>query len=284
MNNFTLVIDESGAKGYASTPERSVGEIGLMAGFTYNTQDIQTITRTFSYYLSDFITFRADKFHITDLSIKQQRDIRKLIFTIAKKLKLEWMFSAVYAQGFHESRFANKGGHRNKGKLLHVELFRSMLMKSVTLASGQNIKDLKLKVLTDTIDPGTMKKFQATAVDIRYLFLNEPKTYTTKYWDSKRNKVRESSIEMSIHSEKTPTFSSLDIEIVCEKSILTIIADVLANSTLFYLKQNQQQNLMKGLNTQSAINGHPLTSLALMPQKFGDYFSILDSTYQRKIV
>ncbi|MCD9522393.1 hypothetical protein GLP14_06010 [Photobacterium carnosum] len=282
MENYTLVIDESGAKGYASTTERSLGEIGVMAGFVYSESDIQFIKMVFESYTSGFVNPIDGKFHITDFPIEKQSEFRNLVFSIAKELKLQWFFSAVYAQGFHESEFGDGRGYKNKNNLLHTTLFKNMLIKSLSMTYSIGIKNVNLNVITDTIDSGVMKKFEATANEIKHLFLGEEKSIVVKQWNPDSKIVKKTIIHSSISSEDMPKYNKLNVEINCEESVLTIIADVLVNSVRYYLRQNRSENLENDLNSELAIKGHPLLELVLAPKDSEEFLPFQDILYRRE--
>ena len=284
MENYTLVIDESGAKGYASTTEKSVGEIGVMAGFVYSESDIKHIKMVFEHYTSGFGSPIDGKFHITDFPIEKQSEFRNLVFSVAKKLKIQWFFSAIYAQGFHESEFTDGRGYKNKNNLLHTTLFRNMLIKSLSMTYSIGIKDINLNVVTDTIDRGVMKKFEITANEIKRLFLGEEKSIFVKQWNPDSKKVKKTIIHSSISSENMPKYNKLNVEISCEESILTIIADVLVNSVRYYLSQNRSKNLENDLNSELAIQGHPLLELVFAPKDSDEFFPLQDILYRREAI
>ncbi|WP_199482496.1 hypothetical protein [Vibrio owensii] len=282
MENFTLVLDESGAKGYASTTERSVGEIGVMAGFCYAEDYINIINRNFTRYISSYIGSLNGKFHITDLPSDKQNEFRELVFDIARELNLQWFFSAVYAQGFHESEFSDNRGRGDKKNSLHTTLFRNLLNKSLSLVYSLDKKQIQLNVVTDTVSSGVLKQFEATSLDVRRMFLGENHEFFVKRWDPESKKVSKTTICSSISSEGLPRYDELEIKIACEESVLTIIADVLANSVLYYLNENRADNLKNDLNSKTAVAGHPLSDLLLAPKTVEEYFPVLDVIYRRE--
>ncbi|MBE3727292.1 hypothetical protein HJ192_22725 [Vibrio parahaemolyticus] len=73
MDNMVLVLDESGAKGYAKNDEKFDGEVGVMAGYLYTEQEIADIERMFGQFTSPFSKSTDGKFHVTDLDELDQK-------------------------------------------------------------------------------------------------------------------------------------------------------------------------------------------------------------------
>jgi hypothetical protein len=106
MEKMILVLDESVAKGHAKTREQFEGEIGVMASFLYHESEIRDIETNLDRVLACYRKFSKDKFHITDLDNTAQRNLRKEVFSLINEGNLQGFYQALYAEGFHQSEFA----------------------------------------------------------------------------------------------------------------------------------------------------------------------------------
>ena len=281
MDHMVLVLDESGAKGYATNNEKYEGEIGVMAGYLYTDIDMINIERMFSQCISPFSKSTIGKFHITDLEKSEQKKLRDSIFNAFQKAKVQWFYKAIYSEGFHQSEFTEgRGGEQNKKKSLHVELFEKMLIMSLCMAHSIGKNKLKLVVKTDNVDSGTLTKFKNVAEYVRDLFLqNEREIFTHVKNGEKYQKII---AYQKVESDSIPKFDDIEIEVECNLSSLTVAADILANSVHYYLRERQKDILGKQLNNKKAIGAHPLVKLAYIAEDENDVVSLLDVINRRE--
>lgn len=283
MDNMVLVLDESGAKGYADKTEEFEGDLGVMAGILYTRQEMFSIELMLSQIIKPFNEHVTGKFHIADLKKEHQNSLRDLIFSSFRSIELQWLYKAIYSQGIHQSEFQEKrGGTRNKKVSLHVELFRHIFLHSLMLAASLNKVNLNLLVITDTIDNGTLKKFNKEAnyfID----FLMGKKRKIFRYIKNETNgKYEKEYASILTTSDSIPKFEKIQFEIKCKNTPLTLAADILANSTYYYLRKGLKANKSAHLNNLNAIADHPLSDLALVPKNEKDEISILDIIYRRE--
>ena len=99
METFYLVIDESGAKGYADQTESKPGEFGVMTGFLIPDRGLDLFRTKLTPIHSHFLS--AQKTHITDLTEDAQASLRSSVFQILTDLNVKWIYEAVYVQGLH---------------------------------------------------------------------------------------------------------------------------------------------------------------------------------------
>lgn len=281
MEKMVLVIDESGAKGYAKTKEKYEGEIGVMAGFMYPEADITTINKHLALILHSYQENQGKKFHITDLSIQSQDDLRKDIFDFIIKSKIQWYYQAIYAEGFHQSEFLkNRGGQEDGNKSLHVTLFESMLVMSLCIARSICI-DLDLEIKTDRIDAGTKKKFAKATEAISHVFLRKDRVVFRYIPIENSSNFKKEYWNVSTKFSDALQFNKLNITINAEHHPLTVMADVLANSVYYYLKKAQKDNPNISLNNKETLKDHPVVHLALVADNEENFPSLTDIVYRR---
>ncbi|HCE4735512.1 TPA: hypothetical protein NGU80_004705 [Vibrio parahaemolyticus] len=281
MDNMVLVLDESGAKGYAKNDEKFDGEVGVMAGYLYTEQEIADIERMFGQFTSPFSKSTDGKFHVTDLDELDQKKLRDAIFFAIRKTKMQWFYKAIYSKGFHQSEFKEgRGGQQDNKKLLHVELFENMLIMSLCMAHSVGKKNLKFLVKTDNIDSGTLKKFESAASFIRDIFLQNEREIFRYVNDN--GKYQKEIAHTSITSDSIPKFDNISIEIECELSPLTVAADILANSVNYYLRKKQKDSLGISLNNREVIKAHPVSDLAFIAKDENHVLPLLDIVNRRE--
>lgn len=283
MDNMVLVLDESGAKGYAKTKEKTDGELGVMAGFLYTQQEINEIEYMLNKIIEPFKKCVEGKFHITELRQKDQDELRKRIFFAFRETRLQWFFNAVYVQGFHQSEFKDgRGGTKDSKASLHVELFGKMFIYSLVLAASINKKKLNLLIKTDNIDDGILKKFQHEGKYLIDLIMGNERELFTHVKNEDSGQYTKKITFVSTLCDAFPKFETIEFEIECEVSPLTIAADILANSVNYYLRNQQKENMGVYLNNRKSIIDHPLADLAFIPQDEKHVLPLLDIIYRRE--
>lgn len=274
METVLLVLDESGAKGYDDKQEQQQGEFGVMAGFALP----ESRAQIFVSGLSEIVeSFRADgKLHITDLEPSQQELFRQRLFDYFSKCRAIWFYEAIYVQGFHEAhgqvkQLAEeaKKARRSKVKLslnstkksLHGELFLGAFMSGLAWAMDYIGSECHLKVVTDRVDDRILEIFKAQAD--RLLMAGEPNRTEVTGFDPVKKEVVRGVVETSVVSgiDALGDFSGITYEIECADDVLTLAADVLANSVRYHLSQIQTATPGAALNSPEAISGHPLQHL-----------------------
>jgi len=282
MENMVLVLDESGAKGYATTKEKYEGEVGVMAGFMDTESEINQIELIFDRIIRKYCKNIDGKFHITDLKNEYQEKFREDIFDAIRRTRLQWFFKAIYAEGFHQSEFLEgRGGQKNRKESLHAVLFQKMLIMSICMAESIGKNNVHLTIKTDNVDDGTLKKFEKECEYVSGIFLGREREIFTRVKDEETGKYRKEKAMISIVSDSIPKFEDISFEIVRESSPLTIAADVLANSVNFYLRGNQESNVGVFLNNKDIIKHHPLADLAFIPKSEEHVTPLLDIVYRR---
>lgn len=283
MTEMVLVIDESGAKGHAKTREKNPGEIGVMAALFYLKEEIDQIKIHLDRIVKPYLEHAGKKTHITELPGASQAQLREELFSFMKKINLRWFYSAIYAEGFHQSELAeSRGGAKNDKESLHATLFQNIFCHSVIIAHHNKIQNLDILVRTDNIDSGVIKNFKNYAKTVSDLFLRKERTITrtVRSEDPKRRSTE--TIKISTKTDDIPVFSRINTEFVCENSSLTILVDTLANSVLYYLNEAKANNIGVPLNNKETLKKHPLVELAHIPENDKEVVNIVDILYRRE--
>jgi hypothetical protein len=275
METFCLVIDESGAKGYADQTESKPGEFGVMTGFFIPDCGLDEFRAKLTPIHSQFVS--AQKAHITDLSEDAQASLRSGVFQILTDLNVEWVYEAVYVQGLHEnakqiaaltgtadkmrkSRIKISG--INKHDLLHSELFLGVFGKAVNFGVDKFGRKFALRIITDPVDKPILKKFEAEANG--FLRVGQKKTYKQTGYDPATGKVHTGwlTTQISALGNVIDDLSGVSFSIEVEKPplILTLAADVLSNSVHHHLQTLQDSKIGTDLNRKEAIGNHPLAA------------------------
>ncbi len=275
MRNVTFVIDESGAKGYADKRENIVGELGVVAGyFIPNTclpkaqSDLSDIAKKFRW---------NNKCHIADLDPNDQGLLRSDIFAYLLSVQARWVYEAMYVDGFHsgerlasemiratkEKRSSNVRVSRNKREEapLHVELFKGAFGKAMAFCVDNCGQPVCINVMTDKVGKSTLNKFRKGAD--RLLNIGNPKITKVSGFDPDASAVVEGTItsEITGGAELLGDFSGVQYGIEESPSVLTLAADVLANSVRHHLMSLQKLTPRCPLNTARSMSGHLLSSI-----------------------
>ena len=274
METVLLVLDESGAKGYDNNKEQEPGEFGVMAGFALPESTVDAFVGGLSEIVQ---SISADnKLHITDLKPAAQETLRKRLFDYLSNCGALWFYEAVYVQGFHDTHDRVKQlvaeateARRSTVKLstnqtkesLHGALFLGAFASGLALAMDRIGASFHLKVVTDRVDEPILKVFKAEAD--RLLNVGQPDRVEVTGFDTKNKEVVRGVIESIVVSgdDALGNFSGVTYEIECTDNLLTLAADVLANSVRHHLKQIQNNTPSASLNSPEAIYGHPLQHL-----------------------
>lgn len=274
METVMLVMDESGAKGYDDNQEQEQGEFGVMAGFALPESKAGQFVSGLSEIVESFRT--NGKLHITDLSPSNQEKLRQRLFDYFFQCHALWFYEAIYVQGFHEAHgqikaLAEKAkeARRSNVKLslnptkesLHGELFLGAFTSGLALVIDHIGSKCHLKIVTDRVDEQILNLFKAVAD--RFLGAGEPTRIEVTGFDTEKKEVVRGAVETSIVSGLSALgdFSGITYEIECADDVLTLAADILANSVRHHLSQIQVVAPGAALNSMEAISGHPLAHL-----------------------
>jgi hypothetical protein len=144
---------------------------------------------------------------------------------------------------------------------LHQELFYGAFGKGVAFCIDQFGEKVSIDVLTDRVDTGIFKSFEHAAQQ----FFNVGSRQETRVsgFDPDAQKVVKGFIttEITEGMDQLGDLSGVDYKIAHSTSVLTLAADVLANSVHHHLKSLQANKPGCALNTADSIAGHPLAKI-----------------------
>ena len=283
MDKVILVVDESGAKGYSKQKEKYPGEIGVMAGFVYPEDDIKRLEFCAHNLLSPYFENTDSKVHITDLTESKQKSMRDTIYKLFQCSQVTWFYKAIYTEGFHQAENNKDRCVMTKKNMLHSKLFFGMFSQALALVKSLGITNIDILVLTDTIDNKIINYFKNEAQEIVDVYLNKPTERFTTKWKPEDKTVEKFKYTVQSNSEVGKGVESIKYGIKCEDSILTLLADVLANSVHHHLKKKIKcTNCVTKLNNREAISTHPLSNLAYVAENESDIPNFSDLVYRRE--
>lgn len=269
-----LIIDEAGAKGYSDKIESYPCEFGLIAGYLITEDRLQQIKDDLNPLRNKFAV--DGKVHITDLSPSEQELCRNTIFGYFNKSNINWLYEAIYVQGFFEYEKSNQNSINElkkntktkikvslnppKKELLHNVLFLGIFGKAIAYCIDNFPDSYELIIISDSLDKTIVNMFGESAYNYTHL-LNEKKSTHTGF-NPETNEVVEGSITLKIttNSIRFQGYSDIDYSIQAEDSSLTFAADILANSTNYYLMNYVKTNLGCDLCSEDSLKHHPLKS------------------------
>lgn len=219
------------------------------------------------------------KFHITELITNEQKEsFRADVFNIIEKWEIACVYEACYVKGFFQhyshinimTKFAYDRRRNTKVKLsyreyhesLHDLLFTGVFEKALAFVVDYDMRPVHIKIVSDQLDSSIIKRFNKAADHLLNFELEYDKNYTG--FDSEKNEVVRGRIKTSISTENVPIenilgdFSEINYSIEIENSELTSLADVLANSIHYHLKEKQKLSPCIPLNNDVAISGHSI--------------------------
>lgn len=202
------------------------------------------------------------KLHLTDLSEEQQESARSIVFDLFLSNSTCWFFEAISVEGFYQSVHSEDRGGSGENELLHAKLFSGIFSKAVNRLKVDIPSSIHISVITDTISETTQKQFKSEIASyISFSTGNNVQGGFSSY-DRATGVVSKYKTESSVDFNDINVLESLELEISCEDSPITFIADILANSAYYYVKNNLSKDPMLKPNSSAAINGHPLSHLA----------------------
>ncbi|HCB0355313.1 TPA: hypothetical protein MYM73_003587 [Klebsiella variicola subsp. variicola] len=267
MLNQVIIIDESGAKGYAKNEESYLGEFGVMAGFLLDERDLSRmryiIEKSFNDISSD------GKLHMASLDKEKKEIAISRVRTFLKLYKIKWTYSAIYVNGYHQFN-RSLDNRKNKKELLHSTLFEHLMTKlcynGIKISLSQRKKSFSLKCISDHIENATINKFKKDMkIPLKYL------------------RGDSIIIEEDEHGNKRKldTLENIDLSISTENSSLTFISDVISYVTWKYLNTEIEKNNDIKLQCKGTMKGHPFRSSMFLV--YNDEDSIIDDIFSRTL-
>ncbi|MEN9540611.1 MAG: hypothetical protein RLZZ459_702 [Cyanobacteriota bacterium] len=274
MQSVTLVVDESGAKGFSDNREAVIGELGVIAGLLIPSKCVSRVETDISSIVSGLSS--TGKLHITDLDLSAQQKLREELFSYLLGVSACCVYEAIYVEGLYshqqlvsDIQAAAKAQRRSKIKLsgndrlasLHQELFGGAFGKGVAFCIDHIGKEVSIDVITDRVDKSVLKSFSEAAQHL--LNVGSRKETRVSGFDPVSKTVLRGSVttEITTDLDQLGDFSGIRYNISQSESVLTLAADVVANSVHHHLKSLQASKPGCALNTADAIAGHPLANI-----------------------
>lgn len=260
-----FICDESGAKGYEDNKEKNEGEIGVFAGYILPEERKEEIKEDMNKIIKKYNS--KGKFHITDL--ENPEEFRKEIFNYIKTNEINFLYTAIYTQGFYNNYLKKKKlkeeakentnpnirvTSKTPKESLHVELFVNLVLKA--FAFGLEYSDSpELEIKIDHVDKIILKSMKKRlGEDLKSETIKE-----VKAWDKDKKEKLEGTITTKVTFNDCLDNVKYSISLTDDEN-LTIIADVLANSILHYLKEkNKSENNFLDLNTTETFKEYDLS-------------------------
>ncbi|WP_338583849.1 hypothetical protein [Erwinia aphidicola] len=126
MLNQVIIIDESGAKGYAKNEESYLGEFGVMAGFLLNENDLSRMRYIIEQSFNDISI--DGKLHMASLDKEKKEIAISRVRTFMRLYKIKWTYSAIYVNGYH--RFNLSSGNKKIKKNFYTAHYSNNLLQS----------------------------------------------------------------------------------------------------------------------------------------------------------
>lgn len=274
METVYFIVDESGAKGYASNAEAEPGEFGIAAGYFVRERPLSRVRKDLDAIRAEAAGEHEDKVHVVALTPGQQRLARQLVFDYLLDRDMYCCYEALYVQGLNAaSERASAIPHpnvkrppnerypklRRENPRLIAEIFRSLLGKAMTYAVDTYGREITLKVIVDRTDASILDEYRKGVQQLLDVF--KPKTIYLRGWNTslKTPIVHEAELRTTVSDPKVvELFSGVEVEIACEDSSLTFAADVLVGSLRHHLMKKVKDVGPGTLNSKDAISGHVL--------------------------
>lgn len=164
-----------------------------------------------------------------------------------KQGNISWIHTSIYNEGF-------KNYSDDKKLLLHSTLFTGVFIKAISyIKKFTRTNNLNLKVISDTLDKKTIKQFDESVYLVKELMCRQKEIITVK---------KDYTIKTTVNfSDDSFLLDELTIDITCEDTELTLIADVLSNTTYYFLNQELKLDPDTNLNSYHSLKNHPIQSL-----------------------
>lgn len=240
-----LIIDESGEKGYSNNISIDDNKFGTMTGYFLFDFQIEYARKILKDIFSSFANDK--KLHMSALPKEEQKRLRETALGFLRECDIRWVHMSIYNKGFKNYSFDEK-------LLLHSELFNGIFIKAISYIYDYTRNEtINLKVISDTLDKRTIKQFEKYVLPLKNLMSGQ-----------RENIIRKKDYTMKSTVDFGDDFFSLDeliMDITCEDTELTLIADVLSHTTHDCLKKELELNPDTNLDAYQSLKHHPLQNL-----------------------
>lgn len=240
-----LIIDESGEKGYSKNISTDGDKFGTMSGYILFDFQIEIARKILKEIFSSFSS--NGKIHMSALPKEEQKRLRETALGFLRDCDIKWVHMSIYNKGF-------KNYSDDEKLLLHSELFNGVFIKAISYIYDITRSEIiNLKVISDTLDKRTIKQFEKYVLSLKNLMSGQ-----------RENIIHKKDYTMKTTVDFGDNFFSLDeltMDITCEDTELTLIADVLSHTTHDCLKQELELNPDTNLDAYQSLGNHPIQGL-----------------------
>ena len=295
METVYFIVDESGAKGFASNTESELGELGIAAGYFVRERLLSRVRDDFKTILAEAAGGHKGKSHVVDFTPDQQKSVRQSVFDYLIERDMYCCYEAIYVQGLHEAAVRTNSiprpdverlphehysESRPDNPRLITEIFRSLIVKALAYAVDTYGREVTLKVIVDTTDESLVEEYREGVMEILNVF--NPKEIRREGWNSlSETKIVHTAVTRTRTSdpELEKLFSQVQFDIACEDSGLSFDADVLVGSLRYHLMNKVKVDGVGSLNSKAAIKGHLLEHQMYGASELPSEQSLLDAMY-----
>lgn len=276
---IVVVCDESGAKGYASTPERCQGEFGCAAGILLPSTEVESVRAAARSIVTRF-GVHGDKVHITEMAPAVQAQVRDAVIEYIKMRRIPCVYEAIYVDGIHQQYAWErdvdqlaKASAKEAGMALPVHGQVDMLLVrllvgvcATTIEFGHECYEngFSVRALLDRINEPILEKCRR---EIEVLLGPLSSTEVIPVFNRGARRREDMRLDVKFTPEPSDSVRDVTCQLDSQTNYIVLFADVLANSIAHHLKDVASSSA--ALVCPAAIRGHSLA------QCF--YFSLLDS-------
>lgn len=277
---FYLICDESGAKGYSDHPAQGIDSLGLVAGLIVHESQLSDLQRVCTKIRNKYYTDRSSKFHMTDLKNEEQDSLRNEIFNAIICLNARMVYSSITKEGMHawyniqkklRDDIVKKEKERGYGisfqspkeSMLEM-LYYDMISRFFAAIIDHCVPDgnFDAKILTDNLDASIIDGIINTTSEFITYNSHSKNDIKTSRFNYKTKLVEKASGKIGMNVEipeslNADELNNIAFEIQIDDS-LSIFPDVVANSLLYFAKNNLQSNNELAMNSAELIAGHQL--------------------------
>jgi hypothetical protein len=273
-----FICDESGDISTNLQKERTKGELAVVAGFFVSSLNRRKLNVDLEQCMPKDT---HGKVHMREIEGAEAKEtLRNEVFKVLKAHQVKWTYQAIYVQGFYEASLALQEAQKalksseeeRTGLKIHLrfekesildELYPNFFAEALDILNLDG-KDENVIMLTDRIE----RDEELLEGNREFLDPLRPRTTISSVWNPVEKASRKFSTTLTVSdpSGYLASYEKINSRLVIDKNNtpLTIASDVLANSTVYYLKGDENPILRRRLNSKEAISNHPLSDLCIV--------------------
>ncbi len=287
-----LLIDESGRLGY-SDKETLDDDITVVAGVIIDPYDLQKFSKVVYKILDSISLDVADsngKIHITDLPPNKMEYLREQIFNAIETFQLPLVFTSLLSKKIHDKYSKNvkehdllvasqaiKGISLNSNKTRFVEsyqvqAFNYTYIKAVIFCLKNLNIPVELEVVTDRIDEEIVRLYKEKINEFHDIGNDKPMRGSRYIKGTGVVQKYEVTVKSAINDPMDSLIKNSIGFLTQEPIVHSIVADVVANSVHYYLKESIASVSNGKFDELEAIKKHPLYERFIYKEKACIYY------------